>query len=125
MTALTLPTILGLVGITYIITRSRLTLNIRQKVPVEWVRYFLNCANCVGFWVGFLGYIAFSPELTDILVRSVHSLAVVKTLPYMPMLTAFVHGGLISVLSSLVVNFLELLAFSKDYMVTHINPPQH
>ncbi len=39
--------VLGLVGLTFIVTRSKIFSKIRSKFPT-----FLSCPTCVAFWVG-------------------------------------------------------------------------
>ncbi len=113
-------TILGLIGIVYIITRSRLTQQLRVQFPNERFRYMLNCAQCTGFWIGFLFYLTTNPELALTLYASAADPTIFKTLTFSLIFSPFIYGGLISLLSSLTVNLLELIAFAKDWFVTHI-----
>ncbi len=113
-------TILGLIGIVYIITRSRLTQTLRAQFPNDLLRYMLNCAQCTGFWIGFLFCSTTNPELASTLYASVADPTVFKTLTFSSLFSPFIYGGLISLLSSLTVNLLELIAFAKDWLVTHI-----
>ncbi len=112
--------IFGLVGIVYIITRSRLTQTIRAEFPNERLRYMLSCAQCTGFWVGFLFYLVTMPELSNVLHQSYSPPILLKTLTVTNIIAPFLYGGLISLLSSLTVNLLELIAFAKDWLITHM-----
>ena len=112
--------IFGLVGLTYIITRSRLTQTLRGNFPYEPFRYLLNCAQCVGFWVGFLFYTVYTPELSHTLYDAFSTPEELKTIPFLTLAAAFIYGGLISLLSSFTVNLLELIAFSKDWLIVHM-----
>ncbi len=112
----------GLVGIVYIITRSRLTQKLRVRFPSERLRYMLNCAQCTGFWVGFLFYLTTTPEWSNIVFHPSTAQTQIATLSFASIIAPFVYGGLISLLSSLTVNLLELIAFAKDWLVTHMGP---
>jgi hypothetical protein len=111
--------IFGLVGIVYIITRSYLLQNVKASIPIASIRYALNCAQCTGFWVGFLFYLITTPDLVYTLQDSYYNPTLLETISPSTIISPFIYGGLISVLSSITINVLELIAFSKDWLITH------
>ena len=99
-----LLTIIGLVGITNIITRSYIFEKVRDNLPFAWLRYLAQCPACSGTWVGFLWYI--------IAVCTYDSW---RCIPLM-----FVWGGVVSVCSAVVVACLDYINYAKTDLINKI-----
>ncbi len=46
-------TLIGLVGLVFILVEGKILDPIKAKLPWDWLRYLLGCYQCSGFWVGF------------------------------------------------------------------------
>ena len=99
-----LLTIIGLVGITNIITRSYLFEKARDKLPFAWMRYLAQCPTCFGTWVGFLYYL--------IAICPYDGWTVVPDL--------FVWGGLVSICSAVTVACLDYIYYAKTALMNRI-----
>lgn len=105
--------IIGLVGITNILTRSFILQPLREIVPTNTLKYMVACPMCMGFWVGVLYFFAFRPTTTSFTLFS----SFVET---------FIYGGLISACSAFGVLLLDYIAFLKTALLDEIsrgNPP--
>ena len=104
---ITILKILALVGIVNILTRSFIFQPLREKLPPGQIRYFSECPQCIGFWVGFFG----SP-----LVHLVSTSWDVGML-----VNAVLVGGLVSVVSSCVIHTLDVIPFTRSYLIAKTN----
>lgn len=100
-----LLTIIGLVGITNIITRSYIFEKVRDNLPFAWMRYLAQCPACSGTWVGFVYYLFAVCPYGSIL-------------EWLPQL--FVWGGLVSICSAVTVACLDYIYYAKSVLMTRI-----
>lgn len=95
--------IIGLVGITNIITRSYLFEKVRDNLPFAWARYLAQCPTCMGTWVGFAYYLV----------------ALCPYAGFIECLTSlFIWGGVVSISSAVVVACLDYIYYSKSALMT-------
>lgn len=107
--------IIGLVGLTNIITRSYVLQPLREMVPSDALKYMVSCPMCMGFWVGVLYFCIFMPTDTSFSF----CITLFETIMY---------GGLISVCSATMVLLLDYVAFKKTALIdeiSHINSQMH
>ena len=99
--------LLALVGIVSIITRSYIMSKIREKAPGKNLRYMLNCPQCSGFWVGlFFGLY--------------YQLYVERLFTFSAFVNVLLWGGLVSLLSSIIIPLTDYLSFAKTLLVNKI-----
>ena len=77
--------VLGLCGITIIITNSYIFAGLRNRCRGT-LQVFIHCSQCVGFWAGFIGYIVFYFDMREMM--NIYF-----------WLYGIVHGGAVSILS--------------------------
>ena len=99
-----LLTIIGLVGITNIITRSYIFEKVRDNLPFTWLRYLAQCPACSGTWVGFIYYLCVLCPYNSL-----------KNIPEF-----FVWGGLVSICSAVVVTCLDYINYAKTMLINRI-----
>lgn len=95
--------VVGLVGITNILTRSYLFENVRESIKIPWLQYLSQCPACTGTWVGFLYY----------MIAVCEYVSVVESL-----VELFVWGGAISICSAVVVACLDYIYFLKSSFIS-------
>ena len=98
--------LIGLVGIVNIVTRSYLFEGVRNRIPAKWkmLRYFAQCPACFGTWVGFLYYL----------------FAVCPFNSFYCFISFFLWGGAVSFLSASFVTLLDYLSYLKQESVLRI-----
>lgn len=106
-------TILGLIGVTNIITRSYLLQGLRDALPFAKLRYMAACPMCTGFWIGVLFWI-----ITHKYV--VTEFRMPESIKYINLMDIFVYGGAVSVGSSFVVGLLDYISFGKSALIAQI-----
>lgn len=99
--------LLALVGIVSIITRSYIMEKIREKAPGKNLRYMLNCPQCSGFWVGLFFGLYFQ-------------LYIERVFAFSSFVNVLLWGGLVSLLSSIIIPLTDYLSFAKTLLVNKL-----
>ena len=119
--------ILALCGIAQIITASYLLAPLRATVPTAHLKYLVSCAQCTGFWVGFIVYAAVAccaivaPE-TNFGFPLAEAVAGMHGCIRWGLV--FLLGGLISICVILVNHVIETMHFCKMWFVFEIEEHQ-